>query len=101
MFLVKREELRNLDVFYRDYLCVFLVLGRDKKNHVEKLVNKQISEKCGLPLSKGCLGQFIALARFSRRQPLEGRQPQKYSNRVDLDTFGKILIFQFLKRYGT
>ena len=89
MFLVKREELRNLDVFYRDYLCVFLVLGRDKKNHVEKLVNKQISEK------------FIALARFSRQQPLEGRQPQKYFNRVDLDTFGKILIFQFLKRYGT
>ena len=89
MFLVKKEELRNLDVFYRDYLCVFLELGRDKKKHVEKLVNKQISEK------------FIALARFSRQQPLEGRQPQKYFNRVDLDTFGKILIFQFLKRYGT
>ena len=100
MFLVKREESRNFDMFFGGVLCVFWCL-EERKKRVEKLGSKQISEKCGLPLSKGCLGQFIALACFSRRQPLEGRQPQKYSNRVDLDTFGKILIFQFLKRYGT
>ena len=52
MFLVKREESRNFDVFFRGVLCVFWCL-EERKKCVEKLGSKQISEKCGLPLSEG------------------------------------------------
>ena len=45
MFLVKREESRNFDVFFG----YFLVFKREKKKKcVEKLGRKQTSRKCGL-----------------------------------------------------
>ena len=39
-------------MFFGGVLCVFWCLV-ERKKRVEKLGSKQISEKCGLPLSEG------------------------------------------------
>ena len=52
MFLVKREESRNFDVFFGGVLCVFWCL-EERKKCVENLGSKQISKKCGLSLVFG------------------------------------------------
>ena len=59
MFLVKREESRDFDVFFGVFLGIFLVFGREKKCR-EELDREKISEKMCVPWSVGCLGLFIA-----------------------------------------
>jgi len=87
VFLVKREESRDFDVFF--------VFGREEKS--SKFVQAE-SRRSGSLLSfwsRGCLGLFIAPTRFSRRRPFKSRPFQKFSDRVDLDTPKKILTSCF------
>ena len=60
VFLAKREESRDFDLFFRVFLGVFLVFGREKKKCREQLGRKKILEKCVFSLSGACLGLFIA-----------------------------------------
>ena len=98
MFLVKKEELRNFDVFFfYIYFCVFFGVWKREKR-VEKLgKEKNLEKKKEVipPRSKGCLGLFIALTRISRRQPFKGRSPQTSFDRVDLDMSRKVLTSYF------
>ena len=48
MFLVKREESRDFDVFSGVFLGIFLVFGREKKCR-EELGREKISEKMCVP----------------------------------------------------
>ena len=57
MFLVKREESRDFNVFFG---C-FLVFGREKKRK-DQWGKRQVLEKCVFPCSGVCLGLFIALS---------------------------------------
>ena len=60
VFLVKRKESRDFDVFFGVFLGVFWCLGERKKQR-EQLGKRQISDKCVSSLSGACLGLFIAL----------------------------------------
>ena len=78
-------------------LCVFFGVWKREKR-AEKLGREhkiKKKKKCLLFWSEGCLGLFIAPTHFSRRRLFKDRQPQKAFDRVDLDNFGKILIFSF------
>ena len=55
MFLVKKEESRDFDVFSGVFLGFFLVFGREEKSR-EELGREQISEKCGSPGLMGAWG---------------------------------------------
>ena len=85
MFLVKREESRNFDMFF--------VFGREEK-HVED-VQAESRTKGDLFfffLYEGCVGPFIALAHLSRALH---HHLQNAMDWVDLDTPRKILTSSF------
>ena len=46
VFLVKREESRDFDVFFWSFFGPFLVFGRERKKRREELGREQILEKC-------------------------------------------------------
>ena len=84
MFLVKREESRNFDVFLGVlFLFVFGVWKREKR--VEKLGREQKIRKISL-WSGACVGLFIAPG-----MNFEAAALQRPSKSVDLGTSRKIL----------
>ena len=61
MFLVKREESRNFDMFF--------VFGREEKHVEDVQAESRTKGDLFFFLSEGCVGPFIAPAHLSRRRP--------------------------------
>ena len=87
MFLVKREESRNFDVFF--------VFGREEKHVEDVQVESRTKGDLFFFLSKGCVGPFIAPAHLSRLQPFKSHHLQNAMDWVDLDTPINILTSCF------
>ena len=96
VFLVNREESRNFDVFFCVFSMCFLCL-EERKNVQKNQAKGKTQKNVVYSKSEGCPGLFIAPTQILRRRPFNGHQPQTSSNRVDLDTPGKILISCFQK----
>ena len=81
MFLVKREESRGFDVFFKVLFVCFLCL-EEGKNLWNNQAESKIQENVVFFWSEGCLGLFIALARTLRRRPLKGHHLEKRASSV-------------------
>ena len=91
------EERRIKNLWCVFFSVVFFGVWKKEKTCREAGQKENFRKKCGLSDLGGCLGLFIAPTRTLRRQPFKGCQPQNSSNRVDLDTFGKVLTSYFWK----
>ena len=105
VFLVKRKESRDFDLFFFFFIVFMVVfLGVWKRENTQKGIGQTKYFKknvCPLDLM-GAWGYLQPQARFSRWWPLQGRQwpfngrrPQTTSDWADLNTLGQIFIFNF------
>ena len=78
------------------FVC-FFVFGREEKYSEIVQVEHRTQEVFFFFFfwSRGYLGPFLALTRFSRRRPFKGCPLQTSLDQVDLDTLGKILTSCF------
>jgi len=72
VFLVKREESKDFDVFLEFFGCL-----EERKKCVERLGRRKILEKSVFSLVWGCLGLFIALGANFKAAALGGLPTSK------------------------
>ena len=100
VFLVKRKDQETLMCFWSVFRY-FLVFGREKTQREKLGIRENFKKMCLLLGLMGAWGYLQPCVRILRRRPLKGHQPQKVSDRVDLDSLGQIFIFNFQKVWNS